>query len=155
MQECTGPAVPGDNLPIGIKRLGAPGWLSWLSIELWISAQVMISWFVGSSPASGCSLTVWSLVGILSLLLSLPLPPCLSLSLSLYLKINNKTNFKKIKKDLSRALHWIKHSRSSLLWSFSLFEMQGSLSSQLFIFKTWEPLAPTEGLPNNYWLNKE
>ena len=29
---------------------GAPGWLSRLSVQLLTSAQVMISWLVGSSP---------------------------------------------------------------------------------------------------------
>ena len=43
------------------------------------SAQVMISRFVGSNPASGSALTVQSLLGILSLPLSL----CLMLSFSL------------------------------------------------------------------------
>ena len=41
-----------------------PGWLSQLSIRLLISAQVMISLFVGSSPTSGSVLTVQSLCGI-------------------------------------------------------------------------------------------
>ena len=35
--------------------------------SVWISARVMISRFVGSSPASGTGLMVWSLLGILSL----------------------------------------------------------------------------------------
>ena len=62
------------------KRLtvGAPGWLSRLGVRLLVSAQVTISWFVGSSPASGSSLTVRSLLGTLSL--SLPLPCSLALS---------------------------------------------------------------------------
>ena len=63
---------------------GALGWLSRLSLWLLILAQVMISQFVGSSPTSGSSLTVWSLLGILSL----SLPYSCSLSLSLSLKIN-------------------------------------------------------------------
>ena len=46
------------------KGGGAPGWLGWLSIRLLISGQVMISWFVESSPE----------LGILALeILSLPL----------------------------------------------------------------------------------
>ena len=47
-------------------------------------AQVMISRFMSSSPTLGPSLTVWSLLGILSLLLSAPhlLMYLLSLSLS-------------------------------------------------------------------------
>ena len=36
---------------------GAPGWLSWLSIQLLISARVMVSWFMGSRPESGSALT--------------------------------------------------------------------------------------------------
>ena len=35
------------------RHLGGPGWLSWLSIRLLILAQVMISWFMGSSPVLG------------------------------------------------------------------------------------------------------
>ena len=36
----------------------ARGWLSRLSVRLLISAQVMISWFVSSSPTSGSTLAV-------------------------------------------------------------------------------------------------
>ena len=61
--------------------LGEPGWLSRLSVQLLISAQVTISRFVGSSPVSGSALTVRSLLGILSLSLSLFAPPSLALSL--------------------------------------------------------------------------
>ena len=67
------------------KSPGAPEWLSRLSARLLVSVQVMISWFMSSSPALGSVLTAWSLLGILSLppSLSLPLPllaPSLSLS---------------------------------------------------------------------------
>ena len=56
---------------------GAPGWLSQLSTQLFlISAQVMISWFVGSRPTWVSVLTVWSLLGILS---PLSAPPLLTL----------------------------------------------------------------------------
>ena len=54
---------------------GALGWLSGLNIQLLVSAQVVISQFMGSSPASGSVPTAWSLLGILSL------PPSLSVSL--------------------------------------------------------------------------
>ena len=64
---------------------GAPGWLSWLSIQLLILAQVMILWFMRLSPEltgpRGSELTAWSLLGILSVPSSL-FPPLLSLSLS-------------------------------------------------------------------------
>ena len=64
---------------------GVPGWLSWLSIRLLVSAQVVISLFVGSSPVSGSALTIWNLLGILSLSISL------SVSLSLSLSQNKQT----------------------------------------------------------------
>ena len=57
------------------------------------SAQVMISWFMGSSPESGSVLTVWNLLGILSLSLSLCPSSTYAYTLSLSLlhsKINNK-----------------------------------------------------------------
>ena len=54
--------VPGKQEP----WLGTPGWLNLLSVQLLILAQVMISQFVSSSPASGSVLTVRSLLGILS-----------------------------------------------------------------------------------------
>ena len=57
----------------------APRWISWLMVQLLISAQVIILWFVRLSPALGSMLTVQSLLGILSL--SLPLPHSFSLSL--------------------------------------------------------------------------
>ena len=53
-------------------RLGAPQPVK-RPIQLLISAQVMISQFVGSSPASGSGLTVRSLLGILSFSLRLSL----------------------------------------------------------------------------------
>ena len=50
---------------------GAPGWLGQLSIRLLISAQVMISRFLGSNPATGPTLAACSVLRILSLHLSL------------------------------------------------------------------------------------
>ena len=68
---------------------GVPGWLHQLGVQLLVSAQVMVLRFVSSSPTWGSVLTVWSLLGILSLPVSLPLP-------ALCLKINRF--FKKLKK---------------------------------------------------------
>ena len=56
------------------KKKGTPGAPGWLNDWLLISAQVMISEFESSNPASGSVLTVWSVLGILPLPLSLPLP---------------------------------------------------------------------------------
>ena len=39
------------------KIIRAPGWLSWLSLQLLVSAQVMTSGFVNSSPTSDSVLT--------------------------------------------------------------------------------------------------
>ena len=52
----------------------------------------MISWCVGSSPTSGSVLIKWSLLGILSLPLSLPLPS--SLSKWINIKTNKQTKKK-------------------------------------------------------------
>ena len=68
---------------------GAPGWLSWLSVQILVSARIMISWLMSLSPASGSALTVWSLLGILSLFLSLLSLPC-SRAVSLCLKKKKK-----------------------------------------------------------------
>ena len=79
----------------GKRQLGAQEGeegLSWLSLRLLVSAQVMISWSVSSSPALGSRLTVQSLFGILSFSLS----PCPSPALALS-KINKQTN--KLKND--------------------------------------------------------
>ena len=58
------------------KSAGSGG--SWVaqSVKRLTSAQVMISRFVGSSPASGSVLTVRSMLGILSLSLPHPLLAC-------------------------------------------------------------------------------
>ena len=53
--------------------LGALGWLSWLSVQHLISAQVTILRFMGLSPVSGSALTAQSLLQTLSLPLSLSL----------------------------------------------------------------------------------
>ena len=77
------------------KKLGgAPGWLIWLRDRLLVSTQVMISQFVCSSPTSGLALTAQSLLGILSLPLSLSAPFLLSLSV----KINKLVKKKKLGK---------------------------------------------------------
>ena len=60
---------------------GAPGWFSWLSVQLLVSAQVMISWFMSSSPHqvhAGGAESAWD---SLSLLLSVS--PLLMLSLKI------------------------------------------------------------------------
>ena len=57
-------------------KSGAPGWLSGLSVRLLVSAQVMISRFVSSSPLSGSVLTE-------------ELGACLGLSLSLSLSLSH------------------------------------------------------------------
>ena len=53
---------------------GVPGWPSWLSIWLVVLAQVVISQFMRLNPLPGSALTAQSLLGILSLPRSLPLP---------------------------------------------------------------------------------
>ena len=55
---------------------GVPGWLSWLSDRVVVSAQVMISWFMSSSPMLGSALASCSLLGILSLFPSLSFSLC-------------------------------------------------------------------------------
>ena len=66
---------------------GGPGWLSRLSKQLLISAQVMnLTAPDFESPVSGSTLAVQSLLGILSL----SAPPQLMFSLRLSLKINLK-----------------------------------------------------------------
>ena len=77
----------GDNLK------WTPEWGAWMtqSVKHLISAQVMISRFVGSSPASGSVLTAGSLEPALdSVCLSLPLPCSCSLSHVLSLSLKNK-----------------------------------------------------------------
>ena len=71
---------------VHLKWLGK-NWGAWVaqSVERPTSAQVMISWSVSSSPASGSVLTARSLLRILCLPLSLLLPCSCSVSLS---KIN-------------------------------------------------------------------
>ena len=53
--------VPQPPLP----PFTEPRWLSWLSVPLLISAQVLISRFVSSSPMSSSALRAWSLLGLL------------------------------------------------------------------------------------------
>ena len=64
---------------------GAPGWLSQFSVWLLVLAQVMISRFMGSSSALGSVLAARSLLGILSLPVSLPLCSSLAQAFSLSL----------------------------------------------------------------------
>ena len=66
--------VVGSQLGLELTVCGAPGWLSRLRVQLLLSAQIVISQCVSSSPASGSVLTVQGLLGISSLSLSLSLP---------------------------------------------------------------------------------
>ena len=66
------------------KTVGTPGWLSRLSVRLLVFAQVMASQFVSLSPALGSILTAQSLLGILSLSLSLCTPPKINKHLKTY-----------------------------------------------------------------------
>ena len=77
-----------------VNKTRAPGWLSRLSVQLLVSTQVVISQFVGSSPASGSVLTARSLLGIFSP--SLCPSPLLSVSL--------KNKLKKKKKDVDKTV---------------------------------------------------
>ena len=65
-----------------VSRLGAPGWLTLLSVQLLVSAHVMISWLHGIKPriglCAGSAEPAWD-----SLSPSLSTPPSLVLSLSL------------------------------------------------------------------------
>ena len=45
------------SIPFKSPTVGAPGWLSWLSVQL----RLRISWFVSLSPMSGSVLTARSL----------------------------------------------------------------------------------------------
>ena len=65
------------------KMSRSPGWLSQLSIWLLVLAQIMVSWFVRLSPASGSALTAWGLLGMFCLLSLCP-SPTHSLSLKIY-----------------------------------------------------------------------
>ena len=65
--------------PSKIPFQGAPGWLSWLSIQRLVWAQAIISRFTSSSPALGSALTV---LWILSLCLSLCSSPVHALAFS-------------------------------------------------------------------------
>ena len=76
------------HCPLRYTTEGCLRGLSRLSIGHLISAQVTISRFTGSSPASGSVLTVQSLLGILSL--------CPSSPHSLSLKINKLKNYFKV-----------------------------------------------------------
>ena len=79
----------GSGHDLLVRGFEAPGGLHADGMEpAWDSlSQVTISRFVSSSPTSGSSLIAGSLLGILCLLLSLPLPCSLSIALSL--KNNN------------------------------------------------------------------
>ena len=72
--------LPGSDSSLKVpeysSKIGGrvPGWLSQLGIQFLVSAQVMISWFIGSSHMLGSMLMVSSLLGILSPTLSVPTP---------------------------------------------------------------------------------
>ena len=65
--------------------------------ELLILAHVMISQFVGLSPATGSALTVWILLEILCLPLSLSAPPPWVLTRTRALSLSQNKQISKLK----------------------------------------------------------
>ena len=91
------PAVVLAQFPTAQKGIsGEPAWLSWLSVRLLVSAQVMISWFVSSSPLGLCADSTEPAWDSLSPSLSAPPPAC-------SLKIRNLKKIKKKKKKAAAA----------------------------------------------------
>ena len=84
-----GPHSEGSQIRLKVYFVGAPGWLSRLSVQLLILAQITISRLHGFGPCIGLRAGVGR-VGILPLSLSLPLPYSYCLPL--------KTSFKNLKK---------------------------------------------------------
>ena len=82
-----------------------PEWLGQVKVQLLISAQVMILQFVSSSLTLGSTMTVWGLLGILSLPLSTSPPLVRMQARSLSLKINKLKKKKKRKKE-RKKLTW-------------------------------------------------
>ena len=78
-------------------KTGAPGWLSWLSVQLQLRSWSRSSWVRALLWALCWQLGGWSLLRILCLPLSLPLPHLCSVSLCLS-KISKCKNFKKLTK---------------------------------------------------------
>ena len=70
------------------NSLGVPGWLSWLNLQLLVSAQVTISWVMGWSSPSGSMLSrefAWRFL--------LSFPPTQTQMLSLIIKKKNKNSY--------------------------------------------------------------
>ena len=98
------PCIPGADMPRGALKcavfqkyttaLGAPGWLSQLSVRLQLRSWSHSPWAQAPCRALCWHLRAWSLLHILCLPLSLPLPCSCSVS-----KINNKNMFKKLKRN--------------------------------------------------------
>ena len=67
-----------------LKAAGVSGWLSQLSVRLLVSAQIMILWFVRSSPCIGlCAGSAEPTWGTLSPSVSAPPPLVLCLEINL------------------------------------------------------------------------
>ena len=77
--ELTG-AWTNERVDLPALQAGAPGWFSLLTVRALVSAQVMISQFVRSSPVLGSALTMQSLLRIVSPSLSLCPSPTHTLS---------------------------------------------------------------------------
>ena len=77
--------------------IGVPGWLSWLSIRLWLRSWSHGSWVRAPCRALCWQLGGWSLLLILCLPLSLPFPCLNSVSLS----VKNKWTLKKFLNDVN------------------------------------------------------
>ena len=116
------------------KPLGAPGWLSQLSVRLWFRSWSCGPWVWAPHQALCWQLGAWSLLQILCLPLSLPLFYSRFISLSLSLSLSKKKtkkpldNKKEKEKPVSTFLRgcWFcllgGFSQSISIWSFLLWE---------------------------------
>ena len=81
---------PAFDFRLFKKIFGAPGWLSWLSIRLWLRSWSHGLWVGAPCQALCCQFRAWSLLQILWLALFLPLACSDSVSVSVSVSKTNK-----------------------------------------------------------------
>ena len=120
---------------------GTSGRCSPLGIPLLMSVQVTIAGFLRSSPTSGSVLTAWSLLGTLSLSLSLSAPPPSLFFFSL--SQNKQINIKK-----KVWGHWVAQSgkHPTLALIVRKFEPHIGLCADS-MEPAWNPLSPSLSAP--------
>ena len=145
-------------MPQKNQRGGAPGWLRRLSVRLHLRSRSRSSWVRAFRRALGWQLGAWSLLRILCLPVSLPLPCLHALSLSLSLSLSKIKKYIYIKKKKKKGKPERLHYRAECRDQWRGYWVTPALGYTTGNTEEWEDsgcFQVTEGKESHQWTERE